>query len=69
MNEFLIFGFNFSEKFNSKSIFMGFIIGCIVYVVVCEGICKMLELEEFNKKAWVYAIVGCVGSFLIKGMM
>ena len=51
------------------SINMGFIIGCIVYVAVCEGICKMMELEEFNKKAWVYAIVGCVGSFLIKAMM
>ena len=48
---------------------MEFIIGCIVYVVVCEGICNMLELDNFNKKAWVYAIVGCVGSFLIKAIM
>ena len=44
---------------------MGFIIGCIAYVVVCEGICKMLDLDEFNKKAWVYAIVGGFGSFLL----
>lgn len=48
---------------------MGFIIGCIVYLLVCEGICNMLDLDEFNKKAWVYAIVGCVGSFLLKGLM
>ena len=48
---------------------MGFIISCIVYVVLCEGICNMLEIEGFNKKALVYAIVGCVGSFSIKAMM
>lgn len=47
---------------------MGFIISCAVYIGVCEGICKMLELEEFNKKAWVYAIVGCVGCFIIKAI-
>jgi CDP-diglyceride synthetase len=43
---------------------MGFIIGCVIYVLVCEGICKMLNLDEFNKKAWVYAIVGVFGSFI-----
>ena len=48
---------------------MGFIIGCVVYIGVCEGICKMLELEDFNKKAWVYAFVGVVGSFLIKAAL
>ena len=48
---------------------MGFIIGCVVYIGACEGICKMLELEDFNKKAWVYAIVGVVGSFLIKAAL
>ena len=48
---------------------MGFIIGCVVYIGVCEGICKMLELEDFNKKAWGYAIVGVVGSFLIKAAL
>lgn len=48
---------------------MGFIFSCIVYVVVCEGICKMLEFEEFNKKSWVYAIVGVVGGFIIKSML
>ena len=48
---------------------MGFIIGCVVYIGVCEGICKMLELEDFTKKAWVYAIVGVVGSFLIKAAL
>ncbi len=48
---------------------MGFIISCIIYIVICEGICKMLDLEEFNKKAWVYAVVGVVGGFLLKAAM
>ena len=48
---------------------MGFIISCVIYIVVCEGICNMLNLEKFNDKAWVYAIVGTVGGFLIKAML
>lgn len=48
---------------------MGFIISCVIYVVICEGICKMIELEDFNKKAWVYAIVGVVGGFLVKAAL
>ena len=48
---------------------MGFIITALIYIAVCEGICKMLELEEFNKRAWVYAIVSVVGGFLIKAAM
>ena len=48
---------------------MEFIISGAIYIAVCEGICKMLGLEEFNKKAWVYAIVGSVGGFLIKAML
>lgn len=48
---------------------MGFIISCVIYIAVCEGICKMLDLEEFNSKAWVYAIVGTVGGFLINAML
>ena len=28
-----------------------------------------MELEEFNKKAWVYAIVGVVGGFIVKSIM
>ena len=48
---------------------MEFIIGGIVYVVVCEGICKLLEPDDFDKKAWVYAIVGVVGGFLIKSAL
>ena len=48
---------------------MGFIIGCVAYIVVCEGICKMLELEDFDKKAWVYAIVGVVGGFIVKSII
>ena len=48
---------------------MGFILGCVIYIAVCEGFCKMLNLDEFNKKAWVYAIVSTVGGFLLKTMM
>lgn len=48
---------------------MGFIISCIIYIVICEAICKMLDLEEFNKKAWVYAIVGVFGSFIVKSLI
>lgn len=48
---------------------MGFIISCVIYIAVCEGICKMLDLEKFDSKAWVYAIVGTVGSFLINAML
>ena len=48
---------------------MGFVIGCVAYFVVCEGICKMLELEDFDKKALVYAIVGVVGGFIVKSIM
>lgn len=48
---------------------MEFIIGCVIYIVVCESICNMLEFEKFNEKAWVYAIVSTVGGFLIKVLM
>ena len=48
---------------------MGFIISCIIYIVICEAICKMLGLEEFNKKAWVYAIVGVFGNFFVKSLI
>lgn len=48
---------------------VGLIIGGIIYIAVCEGICSALELKEFNKKAWVYAIVSVVGGFLLKAMM
>ena len=45
---------------------MGFIIGCAAYIVVCQIICKILDLKTFNQQAIVYAIVGCVGGFIIK---
>ena len=48
---------------------MGFVISCIIYYAICEGICMVMELEEFNKKAWVYAIVGVVGGFIVKSIM
>ena len=54
---------------NKKQKTMGFIIGCIIYIAVCEGICKMLDLDEFKSKSWVYAIVGGVGGFLVKAIM
>ena len=48
---------------------MGFVISCVVYIAICEGICRMLGLENFNKKAWVYAIVGVFGSFILKSII
>lgn len=48
---------------------MGFVISCVVYIAVCEGICRMLGLDNFNKKAWVYAIVGVFGSFILKSII
>lgn len=48
---------------------VGFIIGGVVYIGVCEGICSFMELDSFDKKAWVYAIVGMVGSFLVKAFV
>lgn len=39
---------------------MGFIILCVIYIVVCEFICSMFNVESFNKKALVYAIVGAI---------
>ena len=48
---------------------MGFVISCVVYIAICEGICRMLGLDNFNKKAWVYAIVGVFGSFILKSIM
>ena len=48
---------------------IGYIIVCVIYIAVCEGICKMLELDKFNSKAWVYAIVGTVGGFLLKAVL
>ena len=48
---------------------MGFIIGCIIYIAICEGICRLLGLKEFNKKAWVYAIVSVFGGAILKSMM
>ena len=48
---------------------MGFVISCVVYIAVCEGICRMLGLDNFNKKAWVYAIVGVFGGTILKSMV
>ena len=48
---------------------MEFIIGCVVYIAVCKGICNVLELEKFSEKAWVYAIVSTVGGFLVKAIL
>lgn len=45
---------------------MGFIISCVIYIAVCEGVCNMLDLTEFKEKTWVYAIVSVVGGFLLK---
>lgn len=48
---------------------VGLIIGGIIYIAICEGICSAMELKDFDKKAWVYAIVSVVGGFLLKAAM
>lgn len=48
---------------------MGYIIiFSVLYIVVCEGVCRLLDLEDFDKKAWVYAIVGVVGGAIVKAL-
>ena len=48
---------------------MGFIICCIVYIVICQAIVKMFKIEQFKWQALVYAIVGNVGGFIIKAIL
>ena len=48
---------------------MGFIICCIVYIVICQAIVKMFKIESFKWQALVYAIVGNVGGFIIKAIL
>ena len=48
---------------------MGFIVLCVIYIAVCKGICHLLNLEDLNKQAWVYAIVGAVWSFIFKNLL
>lgn len=48
---------------------MGFIIGCIIYIVICQTIVKMFKIEQFKWQALVYAIVGNVGGFIIKAIL
>lgn len=44
---------------------MEFIILCVVYILVCKGICKMFGIESFNKQALVFAIVGSIWKMII----
>ena len=48
---------------------MGFLILCAIYIAICEGVCNVLDLNDFSKKSWVYAIVGVFGSFFLKAAM
>ncbi len=48
---------------------MGFLIGCVIYIAICQIICKVLEIKTFNKQALVYAVVGSVGGFIVKATM
>ena len=48
---------------------VGLVIGGIIYIAICEGICSAMDLKEFNQKAWVYAIVSVFGGFLLKAAM
>ncbi len=48
---------------------MEFTILCIIYIAVCKGICALLGLEDFNKQAWVYAIVSVLWGFIIRNYL
>lgn len=48
---------------------MGFIICCVIYIVICQAIVKMFKIEQFKWQALVYAIVGNVGGFIIKAIL
>ena len=48
---------------------MGIIIGIVGYIVVCNVICKMFDIESFNGKALVYAIVSVFGGAIIKSLL
>lgn len=44
---------------------MGFIILCIIYYLICKGVCAFFEIESFNKQALVYAIVGAIWRMIL----
>ena len=44
---------------------MLFIILCIIYILVCQGICKAFAIESFNKRALVYAVVGAIWRMIL----
>ena len=48
---------------------MEFIIGCVIYIVICQVICNVLDIKTFSKQALVYAVVGCVGGFILKATL
>lgn len=48
---------------------MGFIIGCIAYIIVCKVIVKMFKIESFKWQALVYAIVGNLWVFIVKAIL
>ena len=48
---------------------MELIIGGVIYIVICQAICNVLNIKTFSKQALVYAVVGCVGSFIVKATL
>lgn len=47
---------------------MGIIIGIVIYIVVCNIICDVFNVESFNGKAFVYAVVSVFGGAIIKSL-
>jgi hypothetical protein len=44
---------------------MLFIILCVVYFLICKGVCKFFGIESFNKQALVFAIIGSIWRMIL----
>lgn len=44
---------------------MELIILCVVYILICKGICKIFDIESFNKQALVFAIVASIWKMIV----
>ena len=44
---------------------MEFVFMCVIYILVCKGICKLFGIESFNKQALIFAIVGSIWKMIV----
>lgn len=59
-NEHILVGY----KISIRMVVYQVTFSCMVYIAIYEVICKLLGLEDYSKKIWVYVNVGVLGSFL-----